>query len=381
MRHRPCEHQHIDDLASAVGGIFLSYDRPCQFVPRASELFRDNRSVVLQCTTGEPQRHDIQPQRDHERALPARFAHPRTVAIVSIDGAQRRIGTGYAITAYAMWGLFPLYWPLLKPAGAWEILANRVWWSFAFLAVVATFRHGWKDVAGIAKNRRTALTLIAAAAAVTVNWGLYIWAVNSHHVVETALGYFINPLVSVALGMVVLKERLRPLQWVAISIAAAAVAVLTVDYGRLPWIALVLAVSFGTYGLLKKIAAADAFASLTFETTVLAPLSLTAMLAFQFSGHSTFATEGPAHSVLLALTGAITAIPLLFFGAGARRIPLTTIGILQYIAPVIQFTIGITIAGEHMPASRWFGFAAVWLALVVFGFDAYRRAQDVRSTT
>ncbi|MEY5144898.1 MAG: hypothetical protein RL745_265 [Actinomycetota bacterium] len=300
---------------------------------------------------------------------------------MSIDASQRRLGTVYAISAYAMWGLFPLYWPLLKPAGAWEILANRVWWSFAFLAIVATFRRGWTDVVAIAKDRRTAVTLAAAAAFVTINWGLYIWAVNSHHVVETALGYFINPLISVALGMLVLKERLRPLQWVAISIAATAVAVLTIDYGRLPWIALVLALSFGTYGLLKKIAAADAFASLTYETTVLAPLSLTAMVAFQLSGHSTLLAQGPGHAGLLALTGAITAIPLLFFGAGARRIPLTTIGVLQYIAPVIQFTIGITVAGEHMPPSRWFGFGAVWLALVVFGVDAYRRAQEVRSTT
>lgn len=295
--------------------------------------------------------------------------------------SQRRVGTIYAATAYGLWGLFPLYWPLLKPAGAWEILANRVWWSFAFLAVVATVRRGWGDVSRIFADRRTALLLVGAATVVTVNWGLYIWAVNSHHVVETALGYFINPLVSVALGMLVLKERLRTLQWVAITIAAAAVIVLTVDYGRLPWIALVLAVSFGTYGLFKKLAAADAFASLTFETTVLAPLSLTAMLIFQFTGHSTLTTEGSAHAGLLALTGAITAIPLLFFGAGARRVPLTTIGILQYIAPVIQFTLGITVAGEHMPPSRWFGFAAVWLALAVFGIDAYRRAQDVRSTT
>ncbi|MEI7655624.1 MAG: EamA family transporter RarD [Actinomycetes bacterium] len=300
---------------------------------------------------------------------------------MTIDPVQRRRGTAFAITAYALWGLFPLYWPLLEPASPWEILANRVWWSFVFLAAVAWVRKGWPQVAAVARNRRSAVLLAAAALLVTINWGLYIWAVNNHQVVESALGYFINPLVSVALGMIVLKERLNRLQWVAISIATAAVAVLAVDYGRLPWIALVLASSFGSYGLLKKMAGVDAFASLTFETSVLAPISLSAMVFLQLTHHSTLIHHGGVHVLLLVLTGAITAIPLLFFGAGAGRVPLTTMGVLQYIAPIIQFTLGVTVIGEAMPTSRWFGFGAVWLALIVFGVDAYRRAQAVRSTT
>lgn len=292
---------------------------------------------------------------------------------------DRRGGVWLGLTAYAMWGVFPLYWPLLKPALAIEILGHRIVWSFIFLAVAAALRQGWGLVREVLRNRRSRRLLAIAAGLVSVNWGLYIWAVNAHHVVETALGYFINPLVSVLFGVVLLKERLTRLQWVAIVVAAAAVLALTIDYGRLPWIALTLAFSFGGYGLAKKLAGVDAFASLTVETMLIAPLAVGLMCVLAARGEFSFASLGGEHAVLLALTGPITAIPLLFFGASTRRVPLSTLGIMQYVAPTIQFLIGITIAGEHMPSSRWFGFVGVWVALALFTWSALRSAHAARS--
>ena len=286
--------------------------------------------------------------------------------------ADRRGGIWLGLTAYAMWGVFPLYWPLLKPAFAVEILGHRILWSFIFLAVAASLRRGWSVVRAVFADARARRLLAMAAVLVSVNWGLYIWAVNAHHVVETALGYFINPLVSVLFGVVLLKERLARMQWVAIAVAAAAVLALTIDYGRLPWIALTLAFSFGGYGLAKKLAGVDAFASLTLETAMIAPLAIALMAVLASRGDFSFVSGGVGHAVLLALTGPITAIPLLFFGASARRVPLSTLGIMQYVAPTIQFLIGITAAGEHMPGSRWFGFAGVWLALALFTWSALR---------
>jgi chloramphenicol-sensitive protein RarD len=203
---------------------------------------------------------------------------------------------------------------------------------------------------------------------IAVNWGTYIWGVNNHRVVETSLGYFINPLVTVLMGVLILGERLRPLQWAALGVGFVAVLVLTWDYGRLPWIALVLAFSFGTYGLAKKSAGAGAIESLTFETAILAPFALGYLVWLGPDGH--FADEGPAHLALLLSTGIVTAIPLLCFGAAATRIPMTSLGLLQYLAPILQFALGVTVLGEHMPATRWIGFALVWLALVVFTAEA-----------
>jgi chloramphenicol-sensitive protein RarD len=289
----------------------------------------------------------------------------------------RRSGTLLGLTAYLMWGVFPLYWPLLKPASSIEILGHRVLWSFIFLGVYATVVRNWSEVRRVLGNARKARLLAAAAVLVSINWGMYIWAVNAHHVVETALGYFINPLVSVLFGVLLLKERLRRAQWVAIAIAAASVVVLAFDYGRLPWIALTLAISFGSYGLVKKLAGVDTFTSLTVETACVAPLAL-ALLVVQASRHDfTFFNEGASHAILLILTGAITAIPLLFFGAAAQRVPLSSLGIMQYVAPTIQFLLGITVGKELMPSSRWIGFIGVWIALAVFTSSALRNRGSV----
>jgi chloramphenicol-sensitive protein RarD len=284
-----------------------------------------------------------------------------------------RTGLAAGIGAYLLWGLFPLYWPLLEPAAPVEILGHRIVWSLVFLAglLVVTSGFGW--IRGL--GRRRALLLALAAALVTVNWGVFIYGVNSGHVVETSLGYFINPLVTVALAVSVLRERLRPAQRIAVAIAAVAVAVLAIDYGRPPWIALTLAFSFGLYGLVKKRAGVDGTQSLAVETTFLVLPAAAYLVWLGAAGRGTFTTEGAGHVALLLGAGVTTAVPLILFGAAAIRIPLATVGLLQYLAPVLQFLIGVLVYDESMPLSRLAGFALVWLALVVFAVDAVRAAR------
>jgi chloramphenicol-sensitive protein RarD len=285
--------------------------------------------------------------------------------------STERRGVAYGAAAYLLWGLFPLFWPLLEPAGPVEILAHRIVWSLLVVLGILAVQRNWAWARALGRRR---LALLAVAAAlIAVNWGTYIYGVNSGHVVETSLGYFINPLVTVGLGVVVLRERLRPAQWAAVGLAVVAVAVLTVDYGRPPWIALTLALSFAGYGLLKKKAHAGAVESLTIETAVLFVPALGFLLWLADRGAGTFGTAGAAHAALLAGSGVVTAVPLLFFGAAATRVPLTVLGLLQYLAPVLQFAIGVLVYREDMPASRVAGFALVWLALVVFTVDGLAR--------
>ncbi|MFN8183314.1 MAG: EamA family transporter RarD [Candidatus Nanopelagicales bacterium] len=280
----------------------------------------------------------------------------------------------YGVGAYTLWGLFPLYWPLLAPASSWEILAHRMVWSFVFLLIITALLRTWSQVRAALADRRIRLLLLAAAALVSVNWGTYIWAVNNGYVVEASLGYFINPLVSVALGVVVLGETLRRVQWVAVGIAAGAVVVLTASYGRPPWIALILAFSFGLYGLARKQAGVQAVPALTVETGLQAPFALVFLGLLAARGDITFGDD-MANSAMLMTAGIATTVPLLLFGAAAIRLPLVVLGLLQYLAPVIQFLIGITYFGEHMPTSRWVGFSLVWLALVVFTVDVVRHSR------
>jgi len=280
------------------------------------------------------------------------------------------------VSAYLLWGLFPLYWPLLEPAAPVEILAHRIAWSLVFVGGLLALTAGFAWLRGLGRRRAGMLTL--AAVLVTVNWGTYIYGVNSEHVVETSLGYFINPLVTVALAVTVLGERLTRLQGVAVAIAAAAVAVLTIDYGRPPWIALTLACSFGLYGLIKKRAGVDGVQSLAFETGFLAPVALAYLLVLGASGSGTFSSEGAGHAALLAAGGVFTAVPLMLFGVAAIRIPLTSLGLIQYLAPILQFAIGVLIYSEPMPASRLAGFALVWVALAVFTWDAVQGTRRAR---
>lgn len=300
---------------------------------------------------------------------------PAYRAVVHQRDAQReqRRGVGFGFAAYLMWGVFPLYFPLLEPAGALEILGHRVLWSLVVVALVLAVQRDFGWIRTLGRRRFGLLTL--AGFLIAVNWGTYIYGVNSEHVVETSLGYFINPLVTIALGVAVLGERLRRAQWAAIAVGVVAVAVLTVDYGHPPWIALVLAASFGLYGLVKKQAGVDAVHSLAVETAVLVVPAALMLAVLTARGSSTFTTEGPGHALLLASCGLVTAVPLLCFGAAAVRVPLTTIGLLQYLTPVLQLLCGVLIAHEEMPGSRWVGFGLVWVALVLLTADSLRSAR------
>jgi chloramphenicol-sensitive protein RarD len=285
-----------------------------------------------------------------------------------------RSGLAAGVGAYLLWGLFPLYWPLLEPAAPVEILAHRIAWSLVFLAGLLALTRGFRWLRRL--DRRQVKLLAIAAVLITVNWGMFIYGVNSGHVVEASLGYFINPLVTVALAVTVLHERLRVAQRTAVAIAAVAVVVLTVDYGRPPWIALTLAFSFAVYGLVKKRAGVDGAESLAVETAFLVMPAIAYLVWLGADAQGTFTSEGAGHAALLAAGGIATAVPLILFGAAAIRIPLATVGLLQYLAPVLQFLIGVAIYDEAMPLSRLAGFALVWLALVVFTVDAVRAARE-----
>ena len=268
--------------------------------------------------------------------------------------------------------MFPLYWPLLKPASPLEILADRFAWSFVFLGLFMTVTRSWGRLRETLADRRAMWLLLVASLLIGTNWGVYIWAVNTGHVLESALGYFINPLVFVLLGTFVLKERLRRLQWVAVGIAALAVLVLTVGVGTVPWIALTLAFSWSCYGLVKKLVGRDPLATLTIETAYVTPIAVAYLVWLQMTGALAFGHSSAGNTFLLMLTGVVTAVPLVMFGAAANRVPLSTLGVLQYLTPTIQFIIGITIVGEHIPLSQWIGFTIVWVALVVFIYDGLR---------
>jgi chloramphenicol-sensitive protein RarD len=293
---------------------------------------------------------------------------------------ERRVGVGAGLGAYVLWGVFPLYFPLLEPAGGLEIVAHRVVWSLVFVALLLTVLRGWPQVRAIVADRRALLVLAVAALLIAVNWLVYVYAVNSGHVVEASLGYFINPLVSVVLGVAVFRERLRRLQWVAVGIAVLAVVVLTVDYGRPPWIALTLALSFGLYGLMKKVVRVDAAPGLFVETAAVFVPALVVLGVLQASGGAAFGHASVGNSFLLVSTGLATAVPLLLFAAAARRVPLSTIGLLQYVTPLMQLSIGVFVYDEPMPPARLAGFAIVWLALAVFTVDTLRQAHSSRRT-
>jgi chloramphenicol-sensitive protein RarD len=281
-----------------------------------------------------------------------------------------RRGIALGVAAYLLWGVFPAFFHLLGAAAPTEILAHRVLWTLVLMAVILSVVRGWGALRSLPPRVWAMIT--AAAALIAVNWGLFIYATTVGHVVEVALGYYIGPLVSVLIGVLVLRERLRLLQWVAVGIATAAVLVIAVGDHRVPWLGLGLAVSFATYGLIKKTVPLPATASLTAEGVVLAPLAAAYLVFLQLAGTATLTGHGAGHVALLVLTGPVTAVPLLLFGAAARRIPLTTLGTLQYLAPTLQFLLGVVVYGEVMPAERWVGFGLVWVALVIFTVDLVR---------
>lgn len=290
---------------------------------------------------------------------------------------RARAGLFYGVGAYLLWGLSPLYWPLIEDTAATEVVAHRIIWSLVFVSIVLAVRRQWAFVRELRHQPRAVAALAAAGAAVAANWIMYIWAVNHDHLVESSLGYFMNPLIVVVLGVVVLHERMRRLQWVAVGIATLAVVVLTIDYGRPPWIALVLASSFSLYGLLKKQATIAPFESLGVETAALLVPALGYLAVVSVDGTGSVGRASVGQHALLVGAGVFTAIPLVLFGAAAQRIPLVTLGLLQYLNPTMQFAIGVFLRHEPFPASRLIGFVLVWIALLIFVVDGLRRSPPV----
>jgi len=289
--------------------------------------------------------------------------------------SQLRRGYLFGIAAYTCWGLFPLYWKLLRPATPVEILAHRIVWTLAAVVAIVAVTRRWRSLARLIRTPAKVGLIALASVVIAINWGTYIYGVNADRVVETSLGYFINPLVTVALGVLVLREHLRRAQWLALAIGAVAVGVLTVDYGHVPYIALTLALSFGAYGLIKKRLAVPAAEGLLVESAVLTLPALAYLGVLIARGESTFGHVSAGHTALLVLAGIITAIPLLLFAGAANRIPLSAIGLLQYLAPILQLACGVLVYSEPMPPARLAGFALVWLALAVFTWDGVRHAR------
>jgi chloramphenicol-sensitive protein RarD len=287
-----------------------------------------------------------------------------------------------ALAAYAVWGVLPVFWKALQPVAALEVLAHRVVWSLVLLIGVLAARRQWLPLLHAARNRRILLTSTATALVLMVNWGVYIWAVQIGRVVETSLGYFINPLLSVSLGVFLLGERLRRGQWLAVALAAGGVIWLTFAAGRLPWIALVLAGSFALYGLLRKTANVPALEGLTMETAAVAVPALAFLLYRAGQGEAAFLQQGPMIDALLIGAGVVTALPLLLFGAAARNIPLSLLGVLQYIAPTTQFLLGLLLYHEPFSTVQLIGFALIWAALLVFTAESlHQRRQTAVAAT
>jgi chloramphenicol-sensitive protein RarD len=289
-------------------------------------------------------------------------------------------GLALAISTYALWGFLPLFFIFLVPSGALEIVAWRIVLSLVFCLFLLTVLKGWPALLVIVRDTRTMLILGAAGVFILINWLVYVFAAVSGHVVEASLGYFTNPIITVVLGVVLLRERLRPLQWTAIAISAGAVLVLAVNYGQFPWIALALATSFGFYGFIKKSVGSrvDAVGGLTIETAWLAPLAIAQLVVLGVTGTLTMGTVSPIHTILLLSCGAVTAIPLLLFAAASRRLPLAYMGLTQYVAPVLQFLVGVFILREDMPTARWIGFALVWVALILLTVDMFAAGRKSR---
>lgn len=295
---------------------------------------------------------------------------------------DRLIGGVYTFTSYLLWGFMPLYFLLLAPSGPFEVVSWRIILSLAFCLILLAVTRSWGRLIAILRNRRLALWTVLAGILIYVNWQVFLIATLTGHVVETSLGYFINPIVTVLMGVLILHERLRMTQWIAIGIAAAAVTVIVVGYGVFPWISLTLAFSFGFYGLVKKQIgpSVDAVSGLTLESMWLLPIAVLQLIVVGATTGITVGTAGLAHALLLGMAGVVTATPLLFFAAGARRVPLTVIGLLQFVAPILQFITGVWILGEPMPPERWIGFGLVWVALVVLTVDLLTHARRVRAT-
>ena len=293
--------------------------------------------------------------------------------------SKEKLGLVYGLGAYVLWGLFPLYWPLLKPATSTEIVSHRAVWTMVFCFIILAITKSLKTTLATFKRPKVAAKLFTASILVSINWLIYIWATNNGHVVEASLGYYINPLIAIAFGIILLKERMRLMQWVSVSIATIGVLVLTIDYGRLPWIAFGVALSWGTYGLIKKQLNLGAVEGLAIETLI-AFIPYCVYLVFLGSNGEGKFGQGVSLTILLISAGAVTAIPLLLFNASTTRLPLTTIGLLQYITPTLTFIIGVWVNHEVMSTARWIGFVIIWIALFVLAYDLVRSGRAVNNS-
>jgi chloramphenicol-sensitive protein RarD len=291
---------------------------------------------------------------------------------------MRNKGFHYAAAAYTLWGFLPIFWKALHTVPALEILAHRMVWSLGFVLLVLAYKRRWAWLRPALHNKRTLLIFLATGVVLSLNWFTYIWAVNAGYIVETSLGYFINPLINVLLGVIFLGERMRGWQWTAVSLAAIGVIYLTIRYGSLPWIALTLAFSFGFYGLLRKTAPLEALEGLGLETAVMFFPALAYLIYLELAGKGSFGHVAGMTSFLLALAGVITAVPLWLFALGARRVTLVTLGLLQYIAPTIQFLIGVFIYGEPFSGGQMIGFGLIWLALLLYSTESLLTARKKR---
>ncbi|BAX97935.1 putative RarD protein [Mycobacteroides stephanolepidis] len=300
-------------------------------------------------------------------------------AIAASQESRLKSGYLFGAAAYFMWGLFPAFFPLLKPASALEILAHRMIWTLLLMLTVVAISRRLRDL--IAMGPRNWLLLAGASVLIALNWGVYIYAVNSGHVLDAALGYFVNPLVTVLLGVLIFREPLSRWQLLALVLAVTAVIVLTINYGQLPVITLVLAVSFAGYGAIKKTVTVDPRVSLTAEGIVAAPFALAYVAFLGLTGQQHFLGYTHGHTALIVFSGVVTALPLLMFGIAAQRIPLVTLGLLQYLTPSLQMLWGVLVKHEAMPPERWAGFALIWAALVVFTVDVVRSARRVQPAT
>jgi chloramphenicol-sensitive protein RarD len=296
--------------------------------------------------------------------------------------ARARLGTGlvFALASYVLWGFLPVYFLLLAPTGPFEIVAYRILFSLAFCVVLLTVTRGWRRLVAVIRQPRILLTMAIAGVLIFINWQVFVLAVTSNRVVEGALGYFINPLFTVLLGVVLLREKVRPAQWVAVGISAIAIIVIAIGYGSFPWIAVVIALSFGLYGFIKKRVGGtvDAVSGLTLETAWLTPVAIVQLIVVSSVSGLTLTLHGPSHVVLMVLVGVVTGLPLLLFAAAASRLPLIAIGLAQYLTPVLQFIFGVAFLGEAMSTTRWIGFVLVWVALIVLTIDLIGAARTQR---
>ena len=293
--------------------------------------------------------------------------------------SKNKLGLLFGVSAYSLWGAFPLYWPLLEPANPLEIVSHRAVWTLVFCFIVLAATKALKSTLATLKRPKIAAKLFLTSLLISINWLVYIWATNNGHVVEASLGYYINPLIIIGFGVILLKEKMRLLQWAAVIIASIGVLVLTIDYGRLPWIAFALAISWGSYGLIKKQLGLGALEGLAIETFISAFFYLGYLIYIGNQGTGQFGHH-VGLTLLLMSAGAITAIPLLLFNGSATRLPFTTIGLLQYITPTLQFSVGVWIRHEDMPTARWIGFLIIWGALTTLGFDLVKSSRSVNNS-